>query len=466
MKILETDLAVIGSGPAGQKAAIQANKLGKKAVVIEKDGFLGGACLNSGTIPSKTLREAILVLTRFHEKSAYGEGTLPVGDIEIRDLNHRLQQVLEDQRDIVERQFCRNGVIYLRGTAHFEDKHTLIVTDQKGENSYKVKAEFIIIATGSKPRHPIDVPFDGEVVVDSSSLLNIKKIPKSLVVLGGGVIGAEYASLFAALGTEVTVVDKRGHILPMLDREIGLHLQDSLTRLGMTFIRNAKPSGIKREGDQGVVILENGLHIKGDVVLHALGRRANVEGMQLDKLGIVLDKYGYVSVNDLFQTERSNIYAVGDVIGGPSLASTSMEQGRLAARHAFGSERHYILKTFPIGIWTIPEISSVGATEEEVKKLGFRYEIGRSYYYEIARGHIAGAKSGIFKIIFHAETLEILGIHIIGRAACELIHIGQVAMSFNVHLDYFIDHVFNYPTFAEGYRIAALNGYNKIKHVS
>ncbi len=465
MKKLEVDFAVVGSGPAGQKAAIQVSKLGKKAVIIEEGNHLGGACLNSGTIPSKTLREAVLVLSRFHEKSFYGEGQLPKGEIAISDLNFRLNRVLLDQREMVERQMVRNDIACVHGFASFKDSNTLSISDPSGKVHTEVRANYILLSTGSKPRRPDDIPFDGEVIVDSTTLLKLEKIPQSMIVLGGGVIGSEYASFFAALGCEVTVIDRKDHILPMLDREIGLHLQDSLTRLGMTFIRNAEPEKIFRKGDKGVVVLKDGMHVEGDVVLYALGRRANVTGMGLENVGISLDERGYIPVNDLYQTVNPSIYAAGDVIGGACLASTSMEQGRLAARHAMGSERNYYLRHFPFGIWTIPEIACIGRTEEELQKLGFRYEVGRGYYYETARGHISSAKTGLFKILFHAETLEILGIHIIGRAACELIHIGQVAMSFKAHIDYFIDHVFNYPTFAEGYRIAALNGLNKIKHV-
>jgi NAD(P) transhydrogenase len=283
-------------------------------------------------------------------------------------------------------------------------------------------------------------------------------------VLGGGIIGAEYASFFAALGTEVTVIDKRDHLLPLLDTEISMHLQKSLTAIGLKVIGNKEPEHIRRLNDHVEVTFKDGGKMQAEMILYALGREANVDQLQIETVGISVDKSGYIPVNALFQTVVPNIYAAGDVIGAPALASTSMEQGRLAVRHAFGAQTHHFPSFYPIGIYTIPEISSCGYTENQLKELGFRYEIGRAYYYEIARNQIVGNDPGMFKILFHAETLEILGIHIIGRAATEVIHIGQVAMSFNARIDYFIDQVFNYPTYAEGYRIAALNGFNKIKH--
>jgi len=456
---LHKDLIVIGSGPAGQKAAIQAAKLGKKVIVIEKGSSPGGNCLNSGTIPSKSLREAIIDLTDFHEKSFYGKDYCE-RVVSINDLNYRLNRVLEEERSMILRQFNKNNIQLLHGTARFEDRHQVIVETETGE--CRIKGQIILIATGSKPRNPINVPFDKQVILDSTRLLSIDKVPRSMLVLGGGIIGSEYASFFAALGTQVTVVDKRSHILPSLDHEIGHHLQMALTGIGLKFVGNKELESINKIDDKGVVKFKDGSHLEADVVLYALGREAEVESLQIEKAGIELSG-GFIPVNALFQTTVSNIYAAGDVIGPPSLASTSMEQGRLAIRQAFGAKIHQYPHIYPIGIYTIPEISSCGYTEEELIKLGFHYEIGRAYYYEIARSHIAGSQPGLFKILFHAETLEILGIHIIGRNATEVIHIGQVAMSFNAHIDYFIDQVFNYPTYAEGYRIAALNGMNKVK---
>lgn len=463
MEEVKADVVVIGAGPAGQKAAIQAAKLDKKVVVLEKRRDPGGGCLYAGTIPSKSLREAIIDLTRYHERS-FRTDHVSMKDITFDDLNNRLQKVVNDERSMIQRQFRKNGITMLVGEASFEDPHHMVIVDPEGGTSHRIRSEKFIIATGSKPRNPIHVPFDEDVILDSTRLLGLKKIPKTMIVLGGGIIGAEYASFFAALGTEVTIIDKRDQILPLLDKEIGIHLQTALTDIGLKFMGRKKPKEIARIEDRAFVRFEDDTTLTADTLLYALGRQANADSLMLEKAGIELDEKGYITVNALFQTRQTHIYAVGDVIGGPCLASTSMEQGRLAARHACGFMTHHFPTFYPIGIYTIPEISSCGYTEEQLKELGFRYEVGRAYYYEIARSHIAGSHIGMLKILFHADTLEILGIHIIGRGATEVIHIGQIATTLHAKLDYFVDHIFNYPTYAEGYRVAALNGLNKIKH--
>ncbi|MGE0197886.1 MAG: Si-specific NAD(P)(+) transhydrogenase [Simkaniaceae bacterium] len=464
MEELYADLVVIGSGPAGQKCAIQAAKLGKSVVIIERYPNPGGACLHSGTIPSKSLREAILNLSDFYTKSFYGQKEIPKQSISINDLNFCLNLVLEEQIKQLHRQFDKNKIVLVQGIAHFENHHQIAVLDDNNHLTHLVTGERIVIATGSKPRNPKNVPFDKEMVLDSTRLLSIDHVPKNMLVLGGGIIGSEYASFFAALGTEVTVIDKKEQMLPYLDKEIGMHLQTALTKIGLKFVGNKDFDEIIRHKNEVEVKFNDGSSLKAEMLLYALGRVANVDHLRIENAGISVDSKGYIPVNALFQTIVPNIYAVGDVIGGPALASTSMEQGRLAARHAFGAETHHFPTFYPIGIYTIPEISSCGYTEEQLKNLGFRYEVGRAYYYEIAKNTIAGNDPGMFKILFHADTLEILGIHIIGREATEVIHIGQVAMTFNAKIDYFIDQVFNYPTYAEGYRIAALNGFNKLKH--
>ncbi len=462
MEELVADVVVIGAGPAGQKAAIQAAKLGKKVIVIEKLVDPGGSCLFSGTIPSKTIREAIIDLTRFNERS-FADVSVQVSEVTVPSLGHRLNKVIEEERTIIARQFKKNNIRMINGTARFENAKILLVVDNNDKLLYQIKSKAFMIATGSRPRNPTNVPFDDEVILDSTRLLKVTKVPKTAIVLGGGIIGSEYASFFAPLGTEVTVIDKKDHILPMLDAEIGIHLQTALTDIGLTFMGNKEPEIIERHGDKAYVKFKDGTSLEADVLLYALGRMANIEDLQLENTGIAANDKGYVPVNDLFQTVVPTIYAVGDVIGGPCLASTSMEQGRLASLHACGVETHRFPAVFPVGIYTIPEISCCGYTEEELRALGYHYEVGRAYYYEIARSHMVGSNTGMFKILFHAETLEILGVHIVGRSATELIHIGQVAMSFRARINYFIDQVFNYPTFAEGYRIAALNGFNKIK---
>lgn len=461
---IHTDLIVIGSGPAGQKAAMQAAKLGKAVVVIEKDRDLGGASLNSGTIPSKSLREAILDLTNFYSRSFYAQEELPQEEISINQLNFRLHKVLEEQRSRLLKQFAKNNIQILQGTASFEDRKTVSVSDEEGQKIYRVIGHCIIIATGSKPRNPQEIPFDRHKVLDSTRLLDIDHLPKTLIVLGGGIIGSEYASFFAALGTKVTLIDKKEHMLPLLDAEISLHLQQALNKIGLRFIGDKVFESITHHKDYVMVKFSDGTEESAEMLLYALGRVAQVDELKIENAGISMTERGFIPVNALFQTVTPTIYAVGDVIGEPALASTSMEQGRLAARHAFGAQTHHFPAVYPIGIYTIPEISSCGYTEDELKALGFKYEVGRAYYYEIARNQIIGNDPGMFKILFHADTLDILGIHIIGREATEVIHIGQVAMTFNAKVDYFIDQVFNYPTYAEGYRIAALNGMNKLKH--
>ncbi|HSW86947.1 MAG TPA: Si-specific NAD(P)(+) transhydrogenase [Rhabdochlamydiaceae bacterium] len=464
MDELYADLVIIGSGPAGQKAAIQAAKLGKSVIVVEKD-LPGGASLNSGTIPSKSLREAILDLTDFYQRSFYADTeTIQIRQVSINDLNYRLHRILDEQRKMILRQFEKNKIKLVTGAARFEDQTKILILDDEKRVLHQVKGDVFLIATGSKPRNPNNVPFDEHQILDSTRLLSIDHLPKTMIVLGGGIIGSEYASFFAALGTEITVIDKREHLLPLLDSEIGMHLQKALSGIGLKVVGNKEAETILKTTDYVEVTCNDGSVYRAEMLLYALGRVANVDQLHIENAGISVDKAGYIPVNALFQTVVPNIYAAGDVIGGPALAATSMEQGRLAIRHAFGAQTHHFPTFYPIGIYTIPEISSCGYTETQLKELGFRYEIGRAYYYEIARNQIVGNDPGMFKILFHADTLEILGIHIIGRAATEVIHIGQVAMSFNARIDYFIDQVFNYPTYAEGYRIAALNGFNKIKH--
>lgn len=464
MENLSVDLLVVGSGPAGQKAAIQAAKLNKSVLVVEKEGLLGGACLHSGTIPSKTLRAAILDLSEFYQRSFYSNEYV-FRDISINDLAFRLKMVIEIQMKMIDRQFKKNNIRVLFGDAEFESAHVMRIRTKAGEISYRIQCEKMIIASGSKPRNPSEIPFDHKRIVDSTTLLQIDYLPKKLIVLGGGVIGSEYASFFAALGSEVIVLDKKDQMLPYLDREVGMHLQNGLANLGLKFHGGKKVNSIEVLHDEVLVRCEDHSEFSADTLLYALGREGNVSELHIENAGIRLNDRGYIEVNPSFQTNLEHIYAVGDVIGGASLASTSMEQGRLASLSACNEKTHYFPEVFPLGIYTIPEISTCGLTEEEVKRKGLDYEVGRAYYYEMAASHIYGSHDmGMFKIIFHRETLEILGVHIVGRNATEVIHIGQVAMMSNTKVDFFIDQVFNYPTFAEGYRIAALNGLNKVRN--
>lgn len=475
MERIEVDFAVIGSGPAGQKSAIQAAKLGASCLMIEQYPKLGGGCLHSGTIPSKALREAILDLGSFSSQRFYANRNVKVSaeQITLDALNQRLAKILEDESSIIERQFVKNGIQVLCGKARFLSPNTLFV---EGQVPCEVVAKKILIATGSSPRNPVEVPFDQETIFDSTRLLNMPEIPKRLIVLGAGIVGTEYASFFSVLGTEVILVDKQPQLMQWLDSEISSHLTRCLQELDLVFLANAKPKKIwseKKEGDKKVafVELEDGAVLEADAVLYALGRGAQTQSLALDKAGVELDEKGFISVDANYQTNVKHIYAAGDVVGPPALAATSMEQGRCAAYHGFcKQDKKRQRKLYqggigvsPIGIYTIPEISSIGCSEEQLIKKGTSYEVGRAYYYELARARICGERSGLFKVLFCPDTMKILGLHIIGRGATEVIHIGQLAMELGATLDFFVDHTFNYPTYAEGYRIAALNGLNKIR---
>ncbi len=465
MESIKCDVAIIGSGPAGQSAAVQAAKLGKRVVVIDKAKEPGGTSLHSGTIPSKTMREAIVDLTNFHSRTFF-EHARCARPITIDDLTYRLNRVWKEEETLLQNAFQQNNISLLQGSARFENKNCLIVLADDDRLLYEVQSQIIMIATGSTPRDPTHIPFDGKVILDSTALLQIDRIPESMVVVGSGIIGSEYASFFAALGTKVSVIDRKERMLGLLDKEMGQLLQSALESIGLEFHGNKELESIQRSGHLGVVTTKDGWQQTTDTVLYALGRAANVQGLHLENIGIELDHTGHIPVNALFQTNVANIYAIGDVIGPPGLASTSYEQGRLAARYALGVLSHPFPPLFPIGIYTIPEISSIGYTEEQLIEHNFHYETGRAYYRETARGNISGSVTGMFKILFHPETLHIWGIHIIGHQATELIHIGQMAMGQRAPVSVFVDNIFNFPTFAEGYRIAALNGINKLhRHI-
>ena len=462
MQNLEVDLAVIGAGPAGQKGAIQAAKAGKKVAIVDRLGLLGGACLNQGTIPSKTLRRAILDLTGFLQSAYFGGDHRTLQEISGDELKGRIDRVIEDENAELAQQCEANEVATVFGSARFVDAHTIEVMDQSEQVICQIKAGKTLIGTGSRPRHPIDLP-DDEVFLDSDEVFRMDDLPRSLIVLGGGIIGCEYATMFAALGTEVILMDRREDLLRMLDREIGEHFTMDIQKLGVELKLGQGIDQLRHSEDgQAEVVLKSGESFKAASLFYSMGRLANVEGLNLEAAGIELTELGYIPVNPLFQTAHPDIYAAGDVIGPPALASTSMEQGRLAVRNAFLMQSHHFPEFFPYGIYTVPEISSVGPTEEELQERGVHYEVGRASYAEIARGPIAGDTSGLIKLLFHAETFEVLGVHIIGTNATELIPLGQMAINFRARVDYFVDTIFNYPTFAEGYRIAALNGLNKL----
>ncbi len=464
MQSVEADLAVIGAGPAGQKGAIQAAKAGKNVVLVDRMGLLGGACLHQGTIPSKALRRAILDLTGFLQSAYFGHEHRKVS---MQDLTFRINKVIEDQNLVLEQQCRDNGVNVVYGSARFLDDRNIEVLDENATPTSQIKTDFTLIATGSRPRHPIHVPQEPNLFMDSDEVFRMPDVPESIVVLGAGIIGCEYATMFAALGVNVLLVDRRDEVLRMVDAEVGVRFRQYIEHVGVDIRLGTKIEKLRR-ADSGIaeIVLQDGGFIQAERCFYSMGRVANVEGMNLEGAGIQLNDMGNVPVNALFQTECPHIYAAGDVIGAPGLASTSVEQGRLAVRNAFLLKSHHFPEFFPYGIYTIPEISSVGPTEEELEKMGVHYAVGRAEFGEIARGPIAGDTTGLVKLIFHAETREVLSIHIIGTNATELIPIGQMAIDFKVRVDYFIDTIFNYPTFSEGFRIAALNGLNKLDSVS
>jgi NAD(P) transhydrogenase len=459
----EVDFLCIGSGPSGQKGAIQASKSGKKVIVIE--GWeTGGSSLWTGTIPSKALREAILDLTNFKDKCFYADlSKLPkASDISISDLNFRVDWVKNHLKKTIGRQLKKNSIEVVPGVARFIDPNTVIVSEG-GKETRKIKAKTLLLATGSKPRRPNGIVFDGTKIFDSTTLLSMKNIPKSMVVLGAGVIGTEYASMFSLLGTKVYLIDKRNRMLSFLDHEIGAYLQVSLEENNLVFLGNKDYTEIYKNNEGCVVAFSDGSKIEAEAVLVAAGREANVDGLDIEKANLSLNSKGYLSVNDFFQTSQPHIFAAGDIIDGPCLSSTGYVQGRLAGLNACGIPANFTKMIYPYGIYTIPEISSVGITEEEAISKGIDYKVGRAYFYEISKCVISGTESGFCKIIFDPKNFELLGAHIIGLGASESIHIAQLAISFNLKIDYFVEHVFNFPTFAEMYRIAALNGINKCK---
>lgn len=459
------ELIVIGSGPAGQKAAIQAAKLEKKVAIVERKSVVGGVCINSGTIPSKTLREAVIYLSGYRQHNVYGEAYQVKDKITVTDLSRRTEHVMRNEIDVTLHQLSRNGIDVINAEASFVDPHTLNLKIVDSDQVQQVSGENIFIATGTSATRDPHIPFDGRNIMTSDDILYMDEIPRTLTVVGAGVIGIEYASIFAALDVRVTLIDRRDEMLSFVDREIIDDLVYHLRQNDVIIHTGENVSGVEMMEDdhESVKIhLESGKIIQSEKVLYSIGRTGASAALNLEAAGLSADKRGRLKVNENFQTDVSNIYAIGDIIGFPSLASTSMEQGRMAACHAFGEKTHSIPALFPYGIYSIPEISTVGKNEEELTAAGIPYEIGKAQYREVARGHIIGDSVGMLKLIFHLETREVLGVHIIGERASELVHIGQTVMAFGGKIDYFVDTVFNYPTLAECYKIAALNGVNRL----
>jgi NAD(P) transhydrogenase len=463
--VYDFDVLVLGSGPGGQKAAIAAAKLGRSVGVIERRHMIGGVCINTGTIPSKTLREAVLYLTGLNQREMYGQSYRLKDDITVGDLAARTQHVIGREVDVIRSQLARNRVRLLTGHGRFHDAHTLIVRDEGGRES-TVSGNKIIVAAGTRPARPASVAFDECTILDSDGVVHLEHVPHSMVVVGAGVIGIEYASMFAALGSKVTVVERRERMLEFCDVEIIEALKYHLRDLAVTFRFSETVAAVERHAKGAITVLESGKQIAADTVIFSAGRQGLTDELRLDKAGLAADERGRIKVDDQFRTEVPHIYAVGDVIGFPALASTSMEQGRLAAHHACDEPVREMHRLQPIGIYTIPEISFVGRTEDELTRERIPFEVGISRYRELARGQIIGDSYGMLKLLVSPDDHRLLGVHVFGTGATEIVHIGQTVMGCAGTVDYLVDTVFNYPTLAESYKIAALDAMNKMREVA
>ncbi len=456
------DMLVIGSGPSGQKAAVQAAKLRKRVAVVEKAPWVGGVSTNWGTIPSKSFREAVLYLSGYRERSLYGSSYRVKSRITMDDLTFRISSIIKHEHDVIENQLWRNQIEVLRGNASFVDQHTVKIENQ-GSVSIRT-ANHIVIAVGTTPHHPPGFEVEGEKVLDSDQILSMKELPRNLTVVGGGIIGVEFASMFAVLGIPVTLIEQRQQILNFVDREIVEALQYHMRNLRITLRLGEEVSSVSKRADGQVeVLLKSSKKIVSDAVLVSAGRQGATTNLNLEAIGIVPDKYGRVPVNEHFQSTIPHIYAVGDVVGFPALASTAMSQGRIAAAHAFGIHDELDNIPLPFGIYTIPEISLVGETEASLTEKQIPYETGIARYKEIARGQLIGDDIGMLKLLFHRETHQLLGIHVIGEGATEVVHVGQAVLHLKGGLEYLTNVVFNYPTLTEAYKVAALDGLNKIR---
>jgi len=454
---MDYDVLIIGSGPAGQHAAWQAARMGKRAAIIERKPKIGGAGLQTGTIPSKAMREVAYLLSR----SGYGgmrQALAPDGRSRhglLADAVRRKEVVIAQQESVILQRLLRSGVALIPGEASFVDAHAMQVADAVG-NTRHISADVIVLATGSRPRRPSNVPFDKKTVLDSTSILNLRHLPDSLLVVGGGVIACEFVSIFAALGVQVCVVDIHAQLLTYLSEDVVGVLAESFLGMGVTFHMQERVAEIRREGNSTFTLLESGKQIRTDAVLYAQGREPNSEKLQVSRAGIIAND-GWIEVNRHFQTSVPHIFAVGDLIGRPALASTGMEQGRAAVLYAFGGEEHVMAENLPMAVYTIPEISYVGKTENEVQQENIPYLVGRAYFKDSARGQIIGDAQGLLKLIVDARNEKLLGVHIVGEQASELVHIGQLVMNLHGTVRDLVSNVFNYPTLAECYKLAALD---------
>lgn len=451
------DLIVIGAGPAGEKGASKAAQYGKRVALIERASYLGGAGINTGTVPSKTLRETALYFSGLRQRGLYGIDYSLKENLTIKDFMYRERIVVDKEREIVEQTVRHKNITVLHGEGSLKDRYTVLV--RSGRTELEISGDVILIATGSSPHHPPGIPFDGELIFDSDTILNMKRIPRTMAVIGGGVIGTEYASIFTALGIHVTLIEPRGRIISFVDSEIGGRLTNQLIRLGLHFIFNDRMTGIEPQDNHIHLRLEKGGLKEFDVALVAAGRQSNVQALGLEQVGVKLGERGLILVDENYRTSIPNIHAVGDVIGFPALASTSMEQARVAIVHAFDLEYKEKLAPFvPLAVYAIPEVSAIGLTEDDCLAKNIPYLTGRAYYEENARGQIIGDMSGMIKLVFSPADKKLLGAHIIGEQASELIHIASHVMLAGGPIDAFIDAVYNYPTLSDSYQYAAYDG--------
>jgi NAD(P) transhydrogenase len=459
----EFDVVVIGSGPAGQRGAIAAAKLGKRVAIVDRRELVGGVCLHTGTIPSKTLREAILYLSGVRQRAFYGKDYALKDDIAMADLTSRVQQVMVRELAVIRSQLKRNNVTLISGAARFADPHHVLIADDTGA-TVRVRAAHVLVACGTRPARCDSIPFDGTRFIDSDEILSLRTLPRELIVIGGGVIGLEYASMFSALGVRVSVIDARDRLLEFADAEMIEMLCHHMRQQNAVFRLGDAVEDVSTDARGRIVArLRSQRVVRGDVLLYSVGRQTNADGLALEAAGLDADARGRIPVNEWYQTAAPHIYAAGDVIGFPALAATSSEQGRAAVCHMFGAPlpdpKDLLL---PYGIYTIPEISMVGATEAALVRDSTPYEAGVARFSELARAQMMGIDTGLLKVLFHRESHRLLGIHAFGDSATELVHIGQTAMALGGTIDYFRDAVFNYPTLAEAYKVAGLDGTNRL----
>ena len=460
------DLIVIGSGPAGERGAEQAAQFGKHVALVEREEFLGGAGINTGTVPSKTLRETALFYSGLKHRDLYGIDYSLKGGLSVREFMHREHIVVGNERKQVTQKLEAHGIKRYRGEASFQDVHTIHVKNAHKEQD--IQGDVILVATGSSPYDPPEIPFDGSLIFNSDTILHLRRIPKTMVVLGGGVIGTEYASIFAALGVHVTLIEAKDRLLGFVDMEIIDRLMQQLKDMGVDVLLNEKMHSVEASDEHVTMMLEKAGRQEYDIALIAAGRQSNTQNLGLEQIGVKLGQRGLVLVDEHYQTNIPNIFAAGDVIGFPALASTSREQARVAMIHAFGKDHEERLSpVLPFAVYAIPEISMVGKTEEDCKAKNIPYAVGRSYYEDNARGQIIGDMSGMIKIIFSPSGHKVLGVHIIGEQAAELIHIGSHVMMLEGTIDEFVHAVYNYPTLSDIYKAAALDGRDQLsRHAS